>query len=176
MASFNLKGGKYGIFRLSFIIGYFVMYSIRAGTKTRDAFESFLGFVGLTGTGALALSTSTLTTVVDHIIKPTGWGIAAYFALALILSAIYSYAIKRIAPDARKNATEQAKSAADALKTAQQVVVQPTSAPIPNGQAPVLSLLPPAPAAVEPGGWSLFACILGRVLLGEGLATLEPKS
>ncbi|MFZ3018861.1 MAG: hypothetical protein WA056_10435 [Gallionella sp.] len=34
---------------IGFLVGYFMMYSIRSGTKTQDAFKSFLGVGALAG-------------------------------------------------------------------------------------------------------------------------------
>lgn len=76
------------MFALSFMAGYFIMYSIRSGTKTQDAFKSFLGAGGLAGGAYL---TQALPARIDDLEGGLLWGAGTYVLIAVAFGAIYSW-------------------------------------------------------------------------------------
>lgn len=76
---------------IGFLVGYFVMYSIRSGTKTQDAFKSFLGAGGLAGGIFLEQKIpNNLLNTGDAVL----WGAGLYFLVSLCLSSLYSFSKK----------------------------------------------------------------------------------
>lgn len=76
---------------IGFLIGYFVMYSIRSGSKTQDVFKSFLGAGGLAG-GAFLFPTLKDTTLLSSLESSVLWGAGVYTVVAIVLVVGYAWA------------------------------------------------------------------------------------
>lgn len=76
---------------IGFLVGYFVMYSIRSGTKTQDAFKSFLGVGGLAGGAFLEQKIPSNLASIEQALL---WGAGIYFLISLTLSLFYSFSNK----------------------------------------------------------------------------------
>jgi hypothetical protein len=112
-----------GLWILGFILGYFLTYSIRHGSKTQDVFKGFLGLSGAIGGAAGLNFILTGTAKADGLVSyaiGTFVGFLAYVLFALVIALTYSKTFKY------------------------------------EKDKPV-------------HGWSLFAEVLGKVLLGEDL-------
>ena len=133
---------------LGFLIGYFLMYSIRAGTKTQDAFKSFLGAGGLAG-GAYSAMVAKYTP--PNFESSLLWGAGIYFFIAFLLGLLYSNTII---------------SQTSILNNNQ------SSEPTPNPPPPKPVSDGPQ---TTPNRVNTFAVIMGRMLLGEDFRTPAPK-
>lgn len=79
---------------LGFLFGYFLIYSVRHGSKTQDVFKGFLGLSGAIGGAAgltfiLKESTAQAEGLVAYA-TGTIYGFLTYIAIAFILALIYS--------------------------------------------------------------------------------------
>lgn len=172
---------------IGFLVGYFMMYSIRSGTKTQDAFKSFLGAGALAGgayfeTYKLA-SGSAITPIECGIL----WGVLTYFIIAIVLGALYSFSQKGndyplSAPANAKAAAKKAKDSAVAnqaiLATAN--LAGPAAAADPAKAvaadlATAATALDEAAALTPADQCNVFSVVLGRILLGEDFRTPAPK-
>ena len=77
---------------IGFLVGYFIMYSIRSGTKTQEVFKSFFGLVGVGGVGAAVVASGDVGAGLSDAV---GYGIIAYFGLTLLLTSVYTVAISQ---------------------------------------------------------------------------------
>ena len=82
------------------LVGYYLAYSIRSGSKTQDVFKSLLGIGGIAAVPAAAASFNVLQTYVPALLVTWGrgaiCGFIAYFIIAAILAAIYSATFTKI--------------------------------------------------------------------------------
>ena len=79
---------------IGFLVGYFMMYSIRSGTKTQDAFKSFLGAGALAGGAYFETYKLTSGAAITPIESGILWGAGLYFSTAIVLGTLYSLSSK----------------------------------------------------------------------------------
>ena len=76
------------------LIGYYLAYSIRSGSKTQDVFKSLLGIGGIAAVPTVAANFNVLQPYIPALLVIWGrgaiCGFIAYFVIAAILAAIYS--------------------------------------------------------------------------------------
>lgn len=76
------------------LVGYYLAYSIRSGSKTQDVFKSLLGIGGLAAVPTAAASFNVLQNSIPALLGAWGSGaiagFVAYFVIAGILAIIYS--------------------------------------------------------------------------------------
>ena len=81
-------------FWIAVLVGYYLAYSIRSGSKTQDVFKSLLGIGGLASIPTAATSFKLTADQLPGLLST--WGVGAvsgfgsYFVLGLILSGLYS--------------------------------------------------------------------------------------
>lgn len=173
---------------IGFLVGYFMMYSIRSGTKTQDAFKSFLGAGALAGGAYFETYKLTSGAAITPIECGIVWGVAAYFLIAIALGALYSFSQKGndyplSDPVNAKAATKRAKDSAvanqakisAAAKLAGPAAAADPAKAVADDLANAATALDEAAALTPADKWNVYSVVLGRILLGEDFRTPAPK-
>jgi hypothetical protein len=173
---------------IGFLVGYFMMYSIRSGTKTQDAFKSFLGAGALAGGAYFENYKLTSGTAITPIECGILWGAGVYFLIAIVLGVLYSFSQKGndyplSAPANAKAAAKKAKDSAianqakilAAVNLADPAAAAEPAKAVADDLATAATALDEAAALTPADKWNVYSVVLGRILLGEDFRTPAPK-